>query len=76
VRPGACEVGEREDHFRTMAAACLEIASQTTDPAARASLLFMAWRWFELANETFGDRRFNTLIDDFNQRQMVDPLKN
>jgi hypothetical protein len=60
-----------------MAAACLAIASQSTDSAARASLLLMAQRWFELADEPFGDRRFDALIDDFNERQMmVVPLKN
>jgi hypothetical protein len=57
-----------------MAAACLEIARQTTDSAARTTLLLMAQRWFELADETF-DCRFNALVDDFNQRQMVAPLK-
>jgi hypothetical protein len=35
----------------------------------------MAQRWLEMAGETFGDRLFNALIDDFNERQMVDPLK-
>jgi hypothetical protein len=70
-------VSEREDHFRTMAAACLAIARQTTDSTERSSLLRMAQRWFELADEPFGDRRFETLIDEFNQRQMtVAPLKN
>jgi hypothetical protein len=73
---GACPVGEREDHFRTMAAACLDIAGQTTDSTARTSLLLKAQRWFELADETFGDRRFHKLIDDFNARQMVDTLTN
>jgi hypothetical protein len=65
----------KEDHFRAMAAACLEIARQTTDSSARTTLLLMAQRWFELADGTFGDDRFNALIDDFNQRQMVAPLK-
>jgi hypothetical protein len=59
-----------------MAAACLEIARQTTDLTARTTLLLMAQRWFEMADATFGDRRLNALIDDFNQQQMVDPLKN
>jgi hypothetical protein len=58
-----------------MAAECFEIATTTTDSAARATLLMMAQRWLEMAGETFGDRLFNALIDDFNQRQMVDPLK-
>jgi hypothetical protein len=58
-----------------MAAECFEIATTTTDSAARATLLMMAQRWLEMARETFGDRLFNALIDDFNQRQMVDPLK-
>jgi hypothetical protein len=66
---------QKEDHFRAMAAACLEIARQTADSAARTTLLLMAQRWFELAEGTFGDDRFNALIDDFNQRQMVAPLK-
>jgi hypothetical protein len=39
-------------------------------------LLLMAQRWFEMADATFGDRRLKALIDDFNQQQMVDPLKN
>ena len=68
-------MGQREDHFRAMSAACLEIARQTADLATRTSLLIMAQRWFELADEEFGDRRFNTLIDDFSQRQMVEPFK-
>jgi hypothetical protein len=58
-----------------MAAECFEMATTTTDSAARATLLMMAQRWLEMARETFGDRLFNALIDDFNQRQMVDPLK-
>jgi hypothetical protein len=76
VRLGTRDVTQREDHFRTMAAACLEIARQTTDLTARTTLLLMAQRWFEMADATFGDRRLNALIDDFNQQQMVDPLKN
>jgi len=60
-----------------MAAACLAIARQTTDSTAHTALLLMAQRWFELADEPFGDRRFEALIDEFNQRQMmVAPLKN
>jgi hypothetical protein len=58
-----------------MAAQCFEIATTTNDAAARATLLMMAQRWLEMAGEAFGDRLFNALIDDFNQRQMVDPLK-
>jgi hypothetical protein len=72
---GICDVGQREDRFRAMAAECFEMATTTTDSAARATLLMMAQRWLEMARETFGDRLFNALIDDFNQRQMVDPLK-
>jgi hypothetical protein len=53
-----------------------EIATTTTDSAARATLLLMAQRWLEMAGETFGDRLFNALIDEFNQRQMVEPLRN
>jgi len=73
-------VGPREDRFRAdryraMAAQCFEMATTTSDTAARATLLTMAQRWLEMAGETFGDRLFNALIDDFNERQMVDPLK-
>jgi hypothetical protein len=58
-----------------MAARCIEMATTTTDSAARVRLLVMAQRWLEMAGETFGDRLFNALIDDFNERQMIDPLK-
>jgi hypothetical protein len=58
-----------------MAAQCFEMAAATTDSAARVRLLMMAQRWLEMAGETFGDRLFNALIDDFNERQMADPLK-
>ena len=72
---GTCDVVQREDRFRAMAAQCFEMAATTTDSAARVRLLIMAQRWLEMAGETFGDRLFNALIDDFNDRQMVDALK-
>jgi hypothetical protein len=72
---GTCHMGQREDRFRAMAAQCLGIANTTTDWTARATLLMMAQSWLEMSAERLGDRLVNALIDDFNQRQMVEPLR-
>ena len=68
-------MGHSEDRFRALAADCLDLAHRTTDQGARASLLLMAQRWLELASEKFGERRFDGLLDDFNQQQMFDRPK-
>jgi hypothetical protein len=60
---------DQTDEFRASAAACIAIARNTDDPAARAILLTMAQKWYDLANGP--SINFDALVRDFNDRQMA-----
>ena len=62
---------DRADEFRKLAEDCIVLARAVSDPAARASLLTMAQRWYELAREPAVD--LNALLQEFNERQMTEP---
>ena len=64
---------DRSDEFRKAASDCLAIARSTTDSAARAILLTMAQRWYDLANGPATD--FNAIVREFNDLQMSDTPK-
>jgi hypothetical protein len=61
---------DKDDDFRAAAAKCLDAARSTSDENARATLLLMAQKWLELSDEQFGRRRFDALLNDFNEQQM------
>jgi hypothetical protein len=69
-------LGTAEDRFRAAAAECLEAAGRTADQNARATPLLMAQKWLDLASEQFGRRRFDALLNDFNDEQMYSRPKN
>jgi hypothetical protein len=61
---------DRSDQFRKLAADCVAIAREVTDPDARATLLGMAQTWNEMANGPAVN--FDSLVPEFNDRQMSD----
>jgi hypothetical protein len=60
---------DRSTDFRASAAECLRLA-RVADPKMRAALLAMAQRWLDMADEPLAARRFRSLLEDFNRRQM------
>ena len=63
----------RADECRKLAEKCVALARTASDPAARATLLTMALRWYELAQEAPSD--LNTILQEFNNQQMRPPKK-
>ena len=63
---------DQHREFRRASAACLELARHASDDNARAALLAMAQKWLELASDQFGARRFNDLLQELNDQQMLD----
>ena len=63
----------RADECRKLAEKCMAMARTAGDPAARATLLTMAQRWYELAQEAPSD--LNTILQEFNNQQMRPPKK-
>jgi hypothetical protein len=63
----------RADECRKLAEKCMALARTAGDPAARATLLTMAQRWYELAQEAPSD--LNTILQEFNDQQMQPPKK-
>jgi hypothetical protein len=61
---------DKEDSFRAAAAECLRAARMTADERSPAMYLLLAQKWLELSRERFGGRRFDALLDDFNEQQM------
>jgi hypothetical protein len=53
----------RSDEYRRYAAECLEMASVTPDPNARATLLHMAQVWLRLASQ----RELQSAEEEFGQ---------
>jgi hypothetical protein len=64
---------DRADECRKLAEKCMALARTAGDPAARATLLTMAQRWYELAQEAPSD--LNTILQGFNDQQMQPPKK-
>jgi hypothetical protein len=62
-----------QDELREAAALCLDIAQTTTDPNARARLLMLAQKFMELAHGSASDQVLRTLLDEFNDAQMLKP---
>jgi hypothetical protein len=54
-------MGQRLDRFRAAAAECVEAAGKSTDVNAAATLLSMAQRWLELADEQLGRSELKAL---------------
>jgi hypothetical protein len=63
-------MADRSDEFRKAAQECLQIAGRTTDASARVALLTMAQKWFDLANGSVRDDRFDAALRHFNDQQM------
>ncbi len=63
----------RADECRKLAEKCMALARTAGDPAARATLLTMAQRWYELAQEAPSD--LNTILQGFDDQQMQPPKK-
>jgi len=63
----------RADECRKLAEKCMVLARTVGDPAGRATLLTMAQRWYELAQEAPSD--LNTILQEFNDQQMQPPKK-
>jgi hypothetical protein len=70
VLPRGEAMSDRSDELRQTAAECLARARATTDAAARASLLIMAQKLYDLANGPAID--FDAIVREFNDRQMSD----
>jgi hypothetical protein len=66
-------MGQRLDRFRAAAAECVEAAGKSTDVNAAATLLSMAQRWLELADEQLGRSELKALEGEFNRKQMFGP---
>jgi hypothetical protein len=47
-------MSDRSEEFRKAASECLDMACLTSDERIRASLMMMAQRWLDLANESRG----------------------
>jgi hypothetical protein len=62
-----------QSELREAAASCLDIAQTTTDPNARTRLLILAQKFVELAHGSSSDRVLRTLLDEFNDAQMLKP---
>jgi hypothetical protein len=62
-----------QNELREAAASCLDIAQTTTDPNARTRLLILAQKFVELAHGSSSDRVLRTLLDEFNDAQMLKP---
>jgi hypothetical protein len=61
---------DRSDEFRKAALECLHLARVTSDLSARASLLLMAQRWFDLAHGPESQGRFEAALRVFSEEQM------
>ncbi len=61
---------DRSDEFRKAAVNCLQLARVTSDQGTRGSLLLMAQRWFDLANESRSRDNFDAAVRGFNDAQM------
>jgi hypothetical protein len=62
---------DRSDEFRAAASECLRLAHTTSDESARASLLVMAQKWFDLANGSPRQSVFDAAVRAFNEGQMT-----
>jgi hypothetical protein len=63
----------RRDEFREAAASCLDIANATIDQSTRTRLVTLAQKFMELANGSPSDQVLATLLDQFNDAQMLKP---
>jgi hypothetical protein len=63
-------MGQRLDRFREAAAECMEAAGKSTDKNAAATLLGMARKWLEVADEQEAQSELNTDLAEFNRKQM------
>jgi site-specific recombinase len=62
---------DRSEEFRRAAAECLALLPTSTDESSRARLLTMAQKWFAWADEPCGTDRLESLLREFNDRQMI-----
>ncbi len=63
---------DRADEFRQAAAECVALAKATIDPGTRVSLLMMAQKWLDIANDALAaDKKLEVVLQDFNDQQMA-----
>ena len=62
---------DRSEEFRIAAAECLALLPTTTDESSRARLLTMAQKWFAWADGPCGAESLESVLRDFNDRQML-----
>ena len=62
-----------QNELRAAAASCLDIAQTTTDQGARTRLLMLAQKFMELARGSSSDQILATLLEDFNDAQLLKP---
>jgi hypothetical protein len=63
-----------QDELRDAAGSCLELAQTTTDPNARTLLSTLAQKFLELAGASPAHQVLTTLLEEFNEAQMLHPL--
>ena len=61
---------ERSEDFQNAARECVALARKTTNPQTRAALLLMAQSWMRRMDEPPDSKRFDAILQDFNDRQM------
>ncbi len=61
---------DNSDTFRKAANQCLALAQKTYDPGARADLLTIAQKWFELANGPDDESRLGVAVRTFNDERI------
>jgi hypothetical protein len=63
---------DRAEEFRQAAAECVGLANATTDSGTRVSLLMMAQKWLDIANDALAaDKKLEVVLQDFNDHQMT-----
>jgi len=63
---------DRADEFRQAAVECVALAKATIDPGTRVSLLMMAQKWLDIANDALAaDKKLEVVLQDFNDQQMA-----
>jgi len=63
---------DRADEFRQAAVECVALAKATIDPGTRVSLLMMAQKWLDIANDALAaDKKLEVILQDFNDQQMA-----
>jgi hypothetical protein len=62
---------EDNERYLQAAAECLELARTTQDERTRVRLVLLAQKWLELATHPFGRTSIFTLLEAYNDWQMM-----